>query len=212
MNPGEHLIVIGSEIDTFQYRAQGLSLRDTVIILMPGVRALSAFLFRAPLEGTVADNILKHGVGALNIDGCRVGTGKNKGIWPITDRKGRTSLNSANDGSLNNPVETDSTKGRWPTNLLLVHGPRCRDVGSKEAWNCQPDCPVKLLDDMSGELPAGVAVQRNRDGQVHNKVYSPRRYPPDDDVTYGGSGGASRFFPQFPDLRSALDWLQRLVS
>ena len=29
-------------------------------------------LARKPLEGTVADNVLEHGVGAINIDGCRV--------------------------------------------------------------------------------------------------------------------------------------------
>jgi hypothetical protein len=28
---------------------------------------------RKPLDGTVADNVLKHGVGGINIDGCRVG-------------------------------------------------------------------------------------------------------------------------------------------
>ncbi len=30
-------------------------------------------LARKPLDGTVANNVLKHGVGGLNIDGCRVG-------------------------------------------------------------------------------------------------------------------------------------------
>ena len=32
-----------------------------------------ALLFRKPLVGTVAENVLAHGTGALNIDGCRVG-------------------------------------------------------------------------------------------------------------------------------------------
>ena len=27
---------------------------------------------RKPLDGTVAQNVLKHGVGGINIDGCRV--------------------------------------------------------------------------------------------------------------------------------------------
>jgi hypothetical protein len=31
-------------------------------------------LARKPLEGTVAGNVLKHGVGGLNIEQCRVGT------------------------------------------------------------------------------------------------------------------------------------------
>lgn len=35
---------------------------------------------RKPLEGTVAANVLKHGTGALNIDGCRVGGDEAR--WP----------------------------------------------------------------------------------------------------------------------------------
>lgn len=34
------------------------------------------WLFRKPLDGTVAANVLKHGTGAINIDGCRVEGGR----------------------------------------------------------------------------------------------------------------------------------------
>jgi hypothetical protein len=44
-------------------------------------------LARKPLVGTVAENVLEHGTGALNIDGCRIGTGEDKGEWPITERR-----------------------------------------------------------------------------------------------------------------------------
>jgi hypothetical protein len=46
---------------------------------------------------------------SLNIDACQVGTGGDKGIWPITDREGRVTMNSAEDGSFNTPQETDNT-------------------------------------------------------------------------------------------------------
>jgi site-specific DNA-methyltransferase (adenine-specific) len=40
-------------------------------------------LARKPLAGTVAATVLEHGTGALNIDGCRVGTDENTaGRWP----------------------------------------------------------------------------------------------------------------------------------
>jgi site-specific DNA-methyltransferase (adenine-specific) len=39
-------------------------------------------LARKPLEGTVATNVLKHGVGGLNIDESRVGTDDKLGRWP----------------------------------------------------------------------------------------------------------------------------------
>jgi hypothetical protein len=32
---------------------------------------------RKPIPSTVADNVLTHGVGGINIDGCRVGSGNN---------------------------------------------------------------------------------------------------------------------------------------
>jgi len=36
-------------------------------------------LARKPLEGTVAGNVLKHGTGGMNVDGCRIGDAKR---WP----------------------------------------------------------------------------------------------------------------------------------
>ena len=43
---------------------------------------------RKPLTGTVAENVLQHGTGALNVDGCRVG-----------DESGRFPANLIHDGS-----------------------------------------------------------------------------------------------------------------
>lgn len=37
---------------------------------------------RKPFKGTVANNVLTHGTGAINIDGCRVATDWKKGRWP----------------------------------------------------------------------------------------------------------------------------------
>lgn len=55
---------------------------------------------RNPLEGTVAENVLKWGTGAINIDGSRVGV--NPGYKYNSDKNGTT----------------ESTKGRWPANLI----------------------------------------------------------------------------------------------
>jgi len=87
-------------------------------------------------EGTVAANTLKHGTGGLNIDASRVGGGADNGVWPITDRQGRRSFNAAEDGSLNNPVETNTSTGRWPANVILQHLDGCRCVGTKRVKAC----------------------------------------------------------------------------
>lgn len=80
-------------------------------------------LARKPLsESTVAANVLKWGVGALNIDGCRVGLGDDKGVWPITKRRHDDVTWTVQ------PVETDTAKGRWPANVILSDDPEVREA------------------------------------------------------------------------------------
>jgi site-specific DNA-methyltransferase (adenine-specific) len=67
-----------------------------------------------------------------------------------------------------------------------------------ERWRCAAGCPVAELDQQSGNQRDGVAVNRNRDpratrpGSVYNGGWSNQASSPDS--TYGGTGGASRFF------------------
>jgi hypothetical protein len=72
-------------------------------------------LARKPLIGTVAANVLAHGTGALNIDGCRVTTDES------TRRKfdrafGR--LHEGRDKQGGVPGEGGSENGRWPANII----------------------------------------------------------------------------------------------
>jgi site-specific DNA-methyltransferase (adenine-specific) len=71
---------------------------------------------RKPLAGTVAENVLAHGTGALNVDGCRVGT--DKIVTRVSGGKGFGS-NFRDDGWLP-PSESYSqtNSGRWPANLI----------------------------------------------------------------------------------------------
>ena len=70
---------------------------------------------RKPLIGTVSENVLTHGTGAINVDGCRVGTGEDKGVWPITNRPGKTTVL---DDGLKEHAATDTSRGRWPANFI----------------------------------------------------------------------------------------------
>lgn len=101
---------------------------------------------RKPLEGTVANNVLKWGTGALNIDGCRVGT----------------------ETKLNGPIQHI---GRFPANL--IHD------GSDEVVGGFPN------------VKAGVAIRHRSGGK---NCHSDINKPPMDDMGYGDSGSASRFF------------------
>ena len=79
-----------------------------------------AVLARKPMVGTVAANVLTFGTGALNVDGCRVGTEGG------TTRSGQAAYPRNEDGSEDrsrswartghsiSPVDA----GRWPANLI----------------------------------------------------------------------------------------------
>ena len=69
---------------------------------------------RKPLDGTVAENIRKWGVGGVNIDGCRVGTDK---IITQEKKKG-SSFSSVGNSQGFNGCEKSQHIGRWPANLM----------------------------------------------------------------------------------------------
>jgi len=69
-------------------------------------------LARKPFAGTVANNVLQHGTGALNIDGSRVGTEL------MVNQAGSTNpRNSMGDGWREGAQATTSI-GRWPANVI----------------------------------------------------------------------------------------------
>ena len=73
-------------------------------------------LARKPIEGTVANNVLKYGTGGLNIDGTRVGT-ETLVNAPAGNKAGGNSLNMSVIGM---PTDAQSTTvtGRFPANLI----------------------------------------------------------------------------------------------
>jgi site-specific DNA-methyltransferase (adenine-specific) len=66
---------------------------------------------RKPFPGTVAANVLAHGTGAINVDGCRV-----EGAYETRDRNtngGASMFGTGSGGGAFLP-----TSGRWPANLV----------------------------------------------------------------------------------------------
>ena len=74
---------------------------------------------RKPLIGTVSENVLKHGTGALNIEGCRVPTADDLNGGCYSDNKHGDDGNSYGSG-INKRSELDFVQpvGRWPANLI----------------------------------------------------------------------------------------------
>jgi len=77
-------------------------------------------LARKPLEGTVADNVLKWHTGAINVDACRVGTTEN-----LNGGAYAKDGSEIHDGAENwrykregGAGEFQQPQGRWPANLI----------------------------------------------------------------------------------------------
>jgi DNA modification methylase len=70
---------------------------------------------RKPLAGTVAANVLTHGTGALNIDGCRV-----EGAVPQVTQGAEDRIYGNGKGLRSEPMlSKPHAAGRWPANVVL---------------------------------------------------------------------------------------------
>ena len=212
-------------------------------------------LARKPLDGTIAETVLEHGTGGINIGACRVAhsspddlAAHQAQVEAIKSRGGSMEGSWKNSSDLSGASDV-SDAGRWPPNTLLVHDPDCQKVGTSEikahptwdtpnrdtqpssftgaevskvrhgngktgegdtsfamspgrkiasetvpVWECVKGCPVKLLGEQSGESKDGVAGKRSGVAHVtlHGLAATNEQWG-----TYGGSGSAARFFPQF---------------
>lgn len=155
-------------------------------------------LARKPLTGTVAANVLEHGTGALNIDGCRVGTEGGTRKLP-SDKKCSTTTTVGGFLNANSGVPIDA--GRWPANI--VHD------GSDEVLAGFP------------ESKAGAETAARGTGGIWSDVSNSPCGP-----QYGDSGSAARFFytakadkldrigSKHPTVKPVdlMQWLCRLVT
>lgn len=71
---------------------------------------------RKPLIGTVAENVLTHGTGALNVDGCRVDGVKGVPASPRRAEQGAAYGDLSKDPGTGSGW--DANAGRWPANLI----------------------------------------------------------------------------------------------
>lgn len=137
---------------------------------------------RKPLIGTVAANVMAHGTGALNIDGCRVEWQSEADAAAAANgfahsRRNGTAKQSVSIGKESRGGENtyfpEQIKGRWPANL--VHD------GSPEVLACFPETQSGAMTrEVDGYAGVGVTgMLRGRSGPSNQ---------------HGDSGSAARFF------------------
>jgi DNA modification methylase len=136
-------------------------------------------LARKPLsEKSVAENVLKHGTGGINIDGCRIGYSENDHVMKYkgysngeykSEYEGGTSYTHGNQVQIN-------PQGRFPANV--IHD------GSDEVLEGFPDNKGAFAPVKSGQKGFG--------GEIYGKYAKAG----DDGKTFynDGLGSASRFF------------------
>lgn len=154
LNPTYHTAVKGSPVTPEAKQWAGWQ-----TALKPAIEPIT--LARKPLVGTVAENVLTHGTGALNVDATRVGdTGGTQGL-PTGQRKGGARSTDILAGDTET-VPLD--KGRWPTNVLvdeLVDPEVSRQAGTDEIF------PVFRY------APKASTGERPRDGEVLHPTVKP---------------------------------------
>jgi site-specific DNA-methyltransferase (adenine-specific) len=125
---------------------------------------------RKPLIGTVAENVLAHGTGALNIDGCRIEAQGRPHV--VSDRRLDHNTYSPGLGGSQSVGTTDT--GRWPANV--IHD------GSDEVLAAFPDAPGQI------------ARARTDGGDMGNSVLGALRHISHNPEPRNDTGSAARFF------------------
>ena len=169
-------------------------------------------LARKPLIGTVVQNVLEHGTGAINIDGCRVEHATVAGGNLAQNPHLRGFINGGNGGHIfpteqERRVVTPNVGGRFPANFL--HDGSDEVVGSFPS-DAGAFAPVNGTEQSDAVADDGVYGNRGRVGHLH----------------HGDSGSAARFFyaakadaddrlgSKHPTIKPVdlMQWLVRLVT
>jgi transcriptional regulator with XRE-family HTH domain len=131
---------------------------------------------RKPIEGTVANNVLKWGTGGLNIDGSRIGyQDEADKALAMPGSTPPTEIASGHITVLSGTRQPHDPKtGRWPANIIL------------------DPYTAELLDDQSGQTKS--TTHSRGGGKGDTQTYG--AYGNDIEQVRGvsDSGGASRFF------------------
>lgn len=142
-------------------------------------------LARKPLsEKTVAENVLKHGTGGINIDACRIDTG-NEIINEVVDYSAKGIPHAENDGGrdwINERIKNGepvkhyipNTQGRFPANVIF------------------DEFMGEELDKQTGVLTSGNYSGKRNEPKTKNAFGEFAMK--DEKPVAGSSGGASRFF------------------
>lgn len=149
------------------------------------------WIVQKPYDCTIAEKALKHGLGGLNIDACRIP--RSYGERSEAYRRSGHSQKPEAEKIAAPPSEGINLHplGGWPSTVCISHSLECTETV------CVDDCPAKLIDDQSGYTRSSPARSVNH-YSGHGPTYSEGRcFSVSPGSTYGDEGGASRFYNRF---------------
>ena len=124
----------------------------------------------------MANNVLAHGVGGLNIDACRVEADDLEELQKNWDRMQSANQGIASTGLAQIYLSDRKPAGRFPANVLLDEH-AAKEMDEQSGWSKSPETTGRGAGGQNGKYhPIG----------AQGTVPAP-----------GDSGGASRFFPVF---------------
>jgi site-specific DNA-methyltransferase (adenine-specific) len=163
-------------------------------------------LIRKPLIGTVAANVLAHGTGALNIDGCRIQSGPSAG----GSTSGLTALGQGSGWNAHANRETTIDRsmplGRWPAHLTLDEEAAAVLDAQSSASRFFYVAKASRAEREAGldDLPAKTAGEATGRVDGTDGLKSPR-------AGAGRTGGARNHHPTVKSV-ALMRWLIRLVT
>lgn len=136
-------------------------------------------------------NLLKHGVGAFNVDDCRVAWDGDPPEIGTPGWGGPQKKSTAAPGQDGNTVDRapPSALGRWPANLLHDDSEAVRAI----------------FPDSKGQQGAIVGTEPSRTGDENTHCYGKYGARPPTPVR-GDTGSAARFFNSFPTTEEDYRW------
>lgn len=154
-------------------------------------------LARKPLVGTVAANVLQHGTGAINIDGCRIEGAGNKTFERDAGERSREQYRMGT--TIGSAIPSDL--GRWPANI--VHD------GSEEVLAGFPDSDAGQPRDDRGQGGIWQAGNGVPCGPQHGDSGSAARF-----FYTAKAGPLDRLGSRHPTVKPVdlMRWLCRLVT
>lgn len=233
LKPGAHA-AISAEAQLWDLVALGLRMagfqnRDTIAVLSAQLWE-PVFLLRKPLgEKTVTENVIKHGTGALGIDGCRVMSAEpnpsiqrraTTGTAPISGRKAAEAeasgrIERRGSAEVYMAERSSEALGRWPPNTVTIHHSGCKLVGTKNVRSHNPgnndNVRLQRTTYSGGKCGVRSLTEHARDGIETVEAWDCEGGCPVKALDAQGES-ISRFYPQFKVKGDVRDWVTRLIT